>query len=73
MPTTRDKLSLRRLLARPFRRMWPARRCADSTGPGVTRLSARDTEILNRLLDDPDPKPNDALRAAAERYKQVIE
>jgi uncharacterized protein (DUF1778 family) len=35
----------------------------------VTRLSNRDRDIFTSLLDDKDARPNQALLAAAERYK----
>lgn len=37
----------------------------------VTRLSNRDRDILLKMLDDVDRKPNRALQAAASRYSKL--
>ena len=37
-----------------------------------TRLSNRDRDIFLAALDSSDAKPNDALKAAARRYKKRI-
>lgn len=37
--------------------------------PALTRLSARDRDLFVALLDAP-PEPNDALRQAADRYRE---
>ena len=37
---------------------------------GATRLSDRDRDVFVRLLDDADSRPNAALVAAANKYKQ---
>jgi uncharacterized protein (DUF1778 family) len=39
---------------------------------GVTVLTARDWERFVALLDEP-AEPNEALKAAAQRYKQQVE
>jgi len=38
----------------------------------VTRLSNRDRDRFLALLDDAEVEPNDALKAAARRYKQGV-
>jgi len=38
-----------------------------------TRLSNRDRDIFLAALDSSDAKPNDALKAAARRYKKWME
>ena len=38
----------------------------------VTELSDRDRDIFVSILDDPDARPNEALAAAAERYKKEM-
>ena len=38
----------------------------------VTELSDRDRDVLVSILDDADARPNEALGAAAERYKKEI-
>ena len=37
----------------------------------VTRLSNRDRDVFLQMLDNPPP-PNEALKKAANRYKQTI-
>lgn len=37
----------------------------------VTTLSDRDRDLFLQMLDNPPP-PNDALKKAAKRYKQII-
>ena len=37
-----------------------------------TRLSNRDRDVFLAVLDSSDAKPNDALKAAARRYKKRI-
>ncbi len=36
----------------------------------VTRLSARDRDVFVALLDKPSIQPNEALKAAARKYKK---
>ena len=38
-----------------------------------TELSNRDREIFRAMLDDADAEPNEALAAAAEKYKQEMD
>ena len=38
----------------------------------VTELSERDRDIFVSILDDADAAPNEALSAAAERYKKEM-
>ncbi len=38
-----------------------------------TELSNRDRDILLAMLDDADAEPNEALAAAAEKYKQRMD
>ncbi len=38
-----------------------------------TELSNRDRDIFLAMLDDADAEPNEALAAAAEKYKQRID
>ena len=38
----------------------------------VTRLSARDSELFARMIDDDTRKPNAALIKAAKRYKMQV-
>ena len=38
----------------------------------VTRLSNRDRDIFLAMLNDEDAEPNQALKAAAEQYKDEI-
>ena len=40
---------------------------------GETCLCCRDRDIFMAMLDDADARPNDALVAAAERYKRQID
>lgn len=37
----------------------------------ITKPTEKDARILARLLDNP-PKPNEALKQAAQRYRQEI-
>lgn len=37
----------------------------------VTRLTLRDWEILNAIIDDTSAAPNEALAAGARRYNQM--
>ena len=38
----------------------------------VTELSDRDRDVFVSILDDADARPNEALAAAAERYKKEM-
>ena len=38
----------------------------------VTELSDRDRDVFLSILDDADARPNEALAAAAERYKKEM-
>ena len=38
----------------------------------ITQLSNRDRDVFLALLSETNPQPNDALKAAARRYRQMM-
>jgi uncharacterized protein (DUF1778 family) len=38
----------------------------------ITKLSPRDSKVIMDLLNDPNPKPNEALKRVVERYNQYF-
>jgi hypothetical protein len=71
MLRTHEKPRFRFPLPNKLRRWWRLQFANADVGSSVTKLSPRDSRIVSQILADEDAEPNEALRAAASRFKEV--